>query len=264
MKSKNVTAAVKTKANPPEPPAKTDEPEEILKVEKRIVKLYFNSDTQKAISEYQSAIDQLQRDKIYMTRIMPAFEKLVENLINIHRFSSLHDSYDDLKHDCVSFLFETINKFDPNRGTKAFSYFNVVAKNWLIIKTKQKSAKVKKNVSLDDPEALSLSETKLIEDHYALQPQDVLLERKNTSQVILLILQEIRKMVRTENELACINSIITVFENVDDLDILNKSAILLYIRELSGLSPKQLTTSMQSIKRYYSKVKIDPGFDIFE
>lgn len=236
--------------------------EKKLKVEKK-VKLYFNNDTQLALADYQASDSQVDKNRIYMTRIMPAFEKLVENLINIHRFSSLHDSYDDLKHDCVSFLFETISKFDPTRGTKAFSYFNVVAKNWLIIKTKQKSAKVKRSVSLDDPESLSVNESKLIEEQYAVQSQDVLLEKKNTSQVILLILQEIRKSARTENELACINSIITVFENVDDLDLLNKSAILLYIRELSGLTPKQLTTSMQSIKRYYSKLKLDPGFDIF-
>ena len=52
----------------------------------------------------------------------------------------------------------------------------------------------------------------------------------------------------------CINSIITIFENIDEVDLLNKNAILLYMRELSGLSPKQLTTTMQSIKKYYKKL----------
>ena len=235
-----------------------------LSAEKKTIKLYFNNDTQIAISEYQVATDQATRNKLYTSHIMPAFEKLVENLINIHRFSGLHDSYDDLKHDCVSFLFETIGKFDSNRGTKAFSYFNVVAKNWLIIKTKQKSSKMKRNVSLDNPELLTSHETKIIDEQCCVQSQDNLLEQKNTSQTIINMLHEIRNLSRTENELACINSIITVFENIDDLDLLNKSAILLYIRELSGLTPKQLTTSMQSIKRIYVKLKGDPCFDIFQ
>ena len=102
------------------------------------LKLYFHSGTQDAIVAYQKSPDRKEKERLYVTDIMPAFEKLVENLINIHKFSSLHDSYDDLKNDCVNFLFETIGKFDSTRGTNAFSYFNVVAKNWLIIKTKQK------------------------------------------------------------------------------------------------------------------------------
>ena len=43
-----------------------------------------------------------------------------------------------LKSDCVSFLYETLEKFDPSKGSKAFSYFNVVAKNWLIIQSKKR------------------------------------------------------------------------------------------------------------------------------
>jgi hypothetical protein len=80
----------------------------------------------------------------------------------------------------------------------------------------------------------------------------------------LELLYEIRSKVKTENELACINSIITIFENVDDVDLLNKSAILLYMRELSGLSPKQLTTTMQMLKKHYKKLKTDsPEYDFF-
>jgi hypothetical protein len=63
--------------------------------------------------------------------------------------------------------------------------------------------------------------------------------------------------------LACINSIITIFEKVDEIDFLNKSAILLYMREMSGLSPKQLTTTMQSIKRHYRRMKVDSRFKLF-
>ena len=166
----------------------------------------------------------------------------------------MYDSYDDLKNDCVNFLFETINKFDASRGTNAFSYFNVVAKNWLIIKTKQKSQKTKKNVSIDDPSSLTNHEKNIIDEHNLVPSQDVSLEDLFSSSSISEILYQIREKVRTENELMCINSIITIFENIDEVDLLNKNAILLYMRELSGLSPKQLTTTMQSIKKYYKKL----------
>ena len=234
-----------------------------VKKEAKAIRLYFNANTQAAICAYQKSTEKKEKDGLYVREIMPAFEKLVENLINIHKFTSLHDTYDDLKNDCVNFLFETIGKFDGNRGTNAFSYFNVVAKNWLIIRTKQKAQRVRRSVSLDDPDALNAWEHKIIEDHCVVQSQETMLENQNTGENIINMLYDIRGKMKTENELICINSIITIFENIDDIDLLNKSAILLYMRELSNLSPKQLTTTMQTIKKHYKRMKLDSKFKLF-
>lgn len=226
-------------------------------IEKSSPKLYFNSGTQAAIVKFQVTQEKKERDKIYVDSIMPAFEKLVENLINIHKFAGMHDTYDELKNDCVNFLFETIHKFDASWGSNAFSYFNVVAKNWLIIRTKQKSQKMKRSVSLDDPSSLTAHETLVIEEHGVIPSQDSLIDSAGSVDNTIKMLYEIRTKVKTENELTCINSIITIFENIDEVDLLNKSAVLLYMRELSGLSRKQLATAMQSIKRHYKKSKTD-------
>jgi hypothetical protein len=227
------------------------------KEEKDKLKLYFNSDTQDAIVAYQSESSKKEKDKLYVEKILPAFKKLVENLINIHKFTGMHDTYEELKNDCVNFLFETIHKFDASRGTNAFSYFNVVAKNWLIIKTKQKSQRTKKSVSLDDPLSLTTHESLIIEEHNTVEVNDLFFETNSSGESTVGLLYEIRSRVKTENELTCINAIITIFENIDEIDLLNKSAVLLYMRELSGLSPKQLTTAMQSIKRRYKKSRFD-------
>ena len=236
---------------------------EEIAAKKKEERMYFNANTQSAIVAYQKAGEKRERDKIYVNEILPAFEKLTENLINIHKFTSLHDTYEDLKNDCINFLFETIHKFDGERGTNAFSYFNVVAKNWLIIRTKQKAQRVKRSVSLDDPDELSSHEHKIIEDHCTVPSAEQVIENDNTADGILTLLYDIRNKVKTENELICINSIITIFENVDQVDLLNKSAILLYMRELSGLSPKQLTTTMQIIKKHYKKFKIESKYKFF-
>ena len=95
----------------------------------------------------------------------------------------------------------------------------------------------------------------IVEEHCTLPPQDIFLEGLRSTEAITSVLYEIREKVRTENELMCINSIITIFENIDEIDLLNKNAILLYMRELSGLSPKQLTTTMQIVKKHYKKIK---------
>ena len=227
-------------------------------------KFYFTPHTQEAICSFQKSTDRRERETLYVQQIMPAFEKLVENLINIHKFSSMYDTYYDLKSDCVNFLFETIHKFNPDMGTNAFSYFNVVAKNWLIIKTKQKSQKTKRSISIEDISSLSSNDMQLIEEHNMVPSQDVTLDKTIAAARVLKLLYDIRSKVKVENELACINSVITIFENIEELDILNKSAILLYMRELSGLSPKQLTTSIQSIKKQYNKLKLEFFYDVFE
>lgn len=229
---------------------------DVAKSNEKNLKLYFNSDTQDAIVKFQKETAKRMREDLYVKEILPAFEKLVENLINIHKFTSMHDSYEDLKNDCINFLFETISKFDPSRGTLAFSYFNVVAKNWLITKTKQKSQRLKRSVSLDDPTGLSAHESMIVEEYNFLPPQDEL-EGERTVESTLNILYDIRSKVKKENELICINSVITIFENIEELDLLNKGAVLLYMRELSGLSPKQLTTTMQVIKKHYKRTRSD-------
>lgn len=253
---------------PPALPVQQPKPVVVLtpeeKAKAKAARMYFNANTQAAIVAYQGAADdRKQREKLYVSAIMPAFEKLVENLINIHKFTGLHDTYDDLKNDCVNFLFETIGKFDGTRGTNAFSYFNVVAKNWLIIRTKQKSQRMRRSVSLDDPEALSSNEHRIVEDHCTIPGQDTLLEKESAAENIVGLLYEIRSKAKSENELACVNSIITIFENIDNLDLLNKSAVLTYMRELSGLSPKQLTTSMQALRKNYKRFRLDPRFKVF-
>lgn len=221
----------------------------------RSARLYFHSGTQQAIVDYQHSSSKREREKLYVEDIKPAFEKLVENLMNIHKFSICYDSHDDIVSDCVNFLFETIHKFDASRGTNAFSYFNVVAKNWLIIKSKQKLARARRNVSLNDVESLSSADLRTIDDYCTIPAQDEIIESSKSSENIITILHDIRGKVKSENELSCINSVIAVFENIDDLDIINKGAILLYMRELSGLQPKQLTLTMQTIRKYYKETK---------
>ena len=98
---------------------------------------YFGKDAHNAVVEYQSTDVREEKHKIYDDKIRPSFEKLAENLIFIHGFSTSKSHFDVLKSDTVSFLYEILEKFDPSRGSKAFSYFNVCAKNFLIIQSKR-------------------------------------------------------------------------------------------------------------------------------
>lgn len=225
--------------------------------------LYFHEGTQTAICSYQAMEDRAEKEKIYVSDILPAFSKLVENLIFMHGFASGQDPYEDLKSDCITFLYETIHKFDASRGSKAFSYFNVVAKNWLIIRTKQKNKRLKRYVSLDDHDSLSHSEKKLIEDFQAIPGQDDVMIKEGMKSDIIRVLYEIKDRIITENEISCINAIITIFETMDDLDFINKRALFIYMRDLSNLNAKQLSISMSIIRKHYRDLTSTDDFKLF-
>jgi hypothetical protein len=242
-----------------------------VKVRKRIVrrrrskkKQYFGKEQHEAIVKYQSTESQEEKRDIYVVEIMPAFNKLAENLIFIHGFSkSTGIGYEVLKSDCVSFLYETLPKFDATRGTKAFSYFNVVAKNWLIIKSKKVAKNRSRCVSFDDPDAIHAIDPNFFERYVSNRDLGYEMIKKESIDNLFGLMNEIKEKVSSDNESACINAIITLFSQIDELDLLNKRAVFVYMREISGLNPKQLSVAMSSIRKHYKVLVKDDRFDIF-
>ena len=95
-------------------------------------KIYFGTPAQEAIIEYNKCNDPKERSKIYEERIKFPFEKLAENIIHTFKFYYFDVPSEDVKHEVVSFLYMNIHKFTEGKG-KAFSYFSIVAKNYLIL-----------------------------------------------------------------------------------------------------------------------------------
>ena len=226
--------------------------------------MYFNMDTQDAIIRYQKSEKEDEKQKIYMEGIFPAFDKLVENLIFVYGFNSVYETFDDMKTDCVTFLYESIHKWKVEKGTKAFSYFNVVAKNWLIINSRQSRKRMKRHVSVDHPEGMTNRQKVLYENFDVMPPPDEILISLDIRNQISNVLDEIRMCITSETEITCVDAIKTVFQNIDELDFLNKRAVLIYVREISGLSPKQLSVAMSSVRKHYRRlVGPDMKYELF-
>ncbi len=225
--------------------------------------MYFTMDTQAAIVEYQNSESQEEKEDLYNKQIKYAFEKLVENLIFVYGF---HNPYENTKHmqsDCVSFLFETIHKWKKEKGTKAFSYFNVVAKNWLIMNSKKRQKRIMRHVSFENRDLLSIRDKKSITYHQVIPSADTALDKIESRQQIIEAMKAIKDQTSVENELSCINAIITMFENVETLDFLNKRAVFVYVREISGLDRKQLSKALSAIRIKYGVIRNSREFDMF-
>ncbi len=216
-------------------------------------KPYFGKAAHESIVKYQNCDCNNHKNEIYVKEIRPSFEKLVENLIFIHGFSQDKNQFHILKSDCISFLFQTLQKFDPSKGSKAFSYFNVCAKNFLIIQQKKKIKNKKRNISLFD-EGLSLEDKKAIENHAVIPSQEAVFIREEDKGLIIEMIDIIKSKTSNENEKKCITAVKTLFKNIEDLDFLNKRAIFVYLRELSGLNAKQLSVAMSNLRKYYREI----------
>jgi hypothetical protein len=217
-------------------------------------KMYFGKEAHEAIVSYQNSKCLKEKQDIYHDKIKRSFEKLVENLIFIHGFSNDHEEFKILKTDCVTFLFETLEKFDHSKGSKAFSYFNVCAKNFLIIKNKKKTKNIKRSISIDDFKNLSVNEKSAIENFKIIPSQEDILINEEDKTILKEILQKIKIKITNSNEKLCIDSIIKVFDNIDQLDFLNKRAVFVYLRNISGLNPKQLSVSISNIRKIYKEI----------
>ena len=181
--------------------------------------MYFDATTSASIEQFQGIESNEERSKIYKENIFPAFDKLVENLIFVYGFLTPHENYITLKSDCVSFLYETLHKWDASRGSKAFSYFNVVAKNWLIMNSRKSKKRASRHVSIDDASSMNSADRQLFAIFDFVPPPDVILIKKDFRREIIEKLFVIKERVKGEKEILCINAIIKIFQNVDNLDL---------------------------------------------
>lgn len=224
---------------------------------------YFTMDTHDAIRKYQLAEKLSSKHEIYIKEILPAFDKLAENLIFIHKFAKSPESFDRLKCDCVTFLYETLHKFDPDRGSKAFSYFNVVAKNWLIIQSKKATKKNQRFISIEAVEEITGAPISINESFKVGPNQETEMLLKESKVDLFNILLKIKGQLKSERELVCMDAIISLFSRADDLELLNKRAVFVYLRDISNLSPKQLSVTMSKIRKQYREITGSGDFLLF-
>jgi hypothetical protein len=228
----------------------------LAKKKKKKSNYYFTQVTQDKLVEYQNSKHKRKKDDLYREHIHPAFKELVHNLVSVYKFKSSAEDINHLKHDCVTFLFETIHKWNPNNGTKAFSYFNVVAKNWLTIHSRRLLKNSNRNISVDSIEEFSAYEKEQLN---RIEPDisevyESNIDDQNFMPMFIDMTNCIRDKLKDEKDFRCIDAIQQVFKNVDNLDYLNKRAVFVYLREISGLNSSELSSSLSTIRKHYRKI----------
>ena len=98
---------------------------------------YFTQIHEDAIIEYNKPETSFKRrEELYGKLLQSVFSQLVDKIVFTYRFTTL-PNIDSLRQECKIWLITVLNKFNPEKGSKAFSYFSVITKNWFIQKIKK-------------------------------------------------------------------------------------------------------------------------------
>ena len=236
---------------PPIEPVNTGSsaPEPKRRGRKRTKKRYFTEDTDLAIKQYLASSNQEERDHIFSSRIHYPFYKLAENLIHTFKFYYTEvDDLEDLKHEVVCFLLEKLDYFKPEKGSKAFSYFSIVGKNYLILYNNNNYKKKKQTAELAEVDEDSSILHSLGRD-----------QRKEELKTFIdyytgYIDKHIFTMFKKEKDRKVADAINILFKRRENLEIFNKKALYIYIREMTGVDTPIITKVTKILKKLYKKL----------
>ena len=213
--------------------------------------MYFTQDHENAIIEYCNTTCNVRRTKLYVDWIQPAFSEMVDKIVYTYKFTTL-PNIDELRDECKIWLTTILSKYDPNRGSKAFSYFSVITKNWFIHKVKQTTKRNKREVDYEDA-LKQVDQEKIICHNPYLKEQ----EFRDFWRSLWEEIECWETNDMKENERKVYNAIRTILNSVEDIEIFNKKAVYLYLRELTGLNTKQIVSQLNKLRKRYHLFKKD-------
>ena len=207
---------------------------------------YFTHVHEEAIIKYAKTEDRQLRSKLYEEYIQPAFDQMVDKIVFTYKFTNLPNC-DSLRDECKIWLMTILDKYDPSKGSKAFSYFSVITKNWFIHKVKKQQKRNKREVGFDNI-------SKRFEEEY-LSTNESYVSNREQEEFWNLFFTELKSWDATnmkENDLKVYQAIMILFESKDDIEIFNKKAIYLYMREITGLNTKQVVNNLNKMRVKYA------------
>jgi hypothetical protein len=200
-------------------------------------------------------MDMKVRTELYIQYIQPAFDEMVDKIAYTYKFTSL-PNIDYLKDDCKIWLTTILDKFDPTKGSKAFSYFSVITKNWFIHKVKKTKFRNQREVSYEDV-FKDVEDIKMVTSHEYIRKR----QEREFWENFFKEVDSWDKDLLKENEKKVLAAVKILFQSSDDIEIFNKKAIYLYLRELTDLNTKQVVNNLNKLRVKYRvfKSKWDMG-----
>ena len=166
-------------------------------------------------------------------------DKLAENIINTFKFTYFDMPFDDIKHEVVTFCVMNIHKYDHTKGSKAFSYFSVVCKNYLILHNNANYKKYKTHTGVE-----------------ILNTKSVSTNRQNyftefTEEIIDYFETNIDNLFRNKRDIVVAYAILELMKRRHEIENFNKKALYVLIREMTNIETSYITKVVNVLKKEY-------------
>ena len=174
-------------------------------------KIYFGQEVQDAIVDYNTTDKSSEKNTIYETRIHKAFDKLAENIIN----------------------------------TFKFSYFSVVAKNYLILHNNTNYKRKIKMVDIADVKHSNKHATSMNKNTFLTDFTDELVDYFEI---------HMTSIFKKQIDIDIAYALLEILKRRDEIENFNKKSLYILIKEMTQVNTAKITNVVNVMKKHYKKV----------
>jgi hypothetical protein len=222
----------------------------VKKKRRKKTKMYFGTPVQNAIIRYNETSNPVIKNRIYGEHIHAAFCKMAENLIHTFKFYYFDYPFEDVKAEVVSFMVMQMPKYKPDKG-RAFSYFSIVGKNYLILNNNNNYKKMK---SQDQIDVLDFKRNITSE---GVQNEVEEFNSEFVNQMLEYWDNNITNIFRRQKDILVADSVLELFRKRLNIENFNKKALYIMIREMTGSNTQHITRVINQMKKYYFNMMLE-------
>tara|TARA_R110000868_G_scaffold12456_12_gene59589 strand:+ start:399 stop:1157 length:759 start_codon:yes stop_codon:yes gene_type:complete len=204
--------------------------------------MYFGQHVEEAIVEYNTSDNPAQKERIFTKRIYPALNKLAENQIYAKKFHEYgYNTYEDKKHECVIHLHSRLEKYNLTKGS-AFSYFNRISINWIWAEMKKVKEDRQFKGDLEEVDTRRNVTNELLAESHLEELEDFCYKWSGWG------ISCLDHLFLTNREKQIGEAVFNLFKNVKSLDIYNKKALYIMVREQVDVKTQYITDVIKIMK----------------
>jgi hypothetical protein len=223
---------------------------------KKNKKFYFGDEQEEAVVRYLMSDSEDEKNRIFNEYLRAPLIIMVESIIRRYKLHRKGFSFEENHTDTISFLITKVEKFDPVLNNRAYSYFGTICKNYLMGAMQKDAKELNKKISYED---ISSNIDDNADYSYSIDEVEI-----NYEKIIANLAQLIEEVIKTEelneNELKLGYALLDIFYNFEKIfqigngNKFNKNLILLSLREMTGLSTKEIRLSLKKFRKVYNGI----------